>query len=319
MKALVTGGAGFLGSRVITALLEAHDAGHLAVEVDEVVSLDLAECPVDDPRVRSVVGDVGDPETLAQLVDAETSVIYHLAAVLSGGSEDDVDLALEVNVDATRNLLEAARAVGTAPRFVFTSSIAVFGGEMPDVVPETQGVQPESTYGATKGIGELLVNEYSRRGFVDARICRLPTISVRPGRPNTAVSSFASGIIREPLQGEEAVCPVPRDTRLWLSSPDTVVANLVHAARLNPEHLPAWRVLNLPGVTVTVAEMLDALEAVGGAEALARVSHEHDERISRIVRSWPGAFDVDRVLALGFRPDASFEDAVRQYHAEFVD
>ncbi|MDZ5077558.1 D-erythronate dehydrogenase [Nesterenkonia sp. HG001] len=318
MHVIVTGGAGFLGSRVITALLKSHDAGSLGFPMERITSLDLAESPVQDSRVVSVVGDVADPQTLSDVVEADTAAIYHLAAVLSGGSEDDFDLAHRVNVDATRHLLEAARALGTAPRFVFTSSIAVFGGPMPDVVPENQAVQPESTYGATKAIGELLVNEYSRRGFVDARICRLPTISVRPGRPNTAVSSFASGIIREPLQGEPSVCPVPRDTRLWLSSPDTVVANLVHAVRLDPAQLPGWRVLNLPGVTVTVAEMLESLERVGGAEALALVSHEQDEEISRIVRSWPGAFDVDRLLALGFRPDSSFEDAVKQYRDEFV-
>ncbi|GAB3185488.1 SDR family oxidoreductase [Nesterenkonia halophila] len=318
MKIIVTGGAGFVGSRVITQLLAAQDAGRLPWDVDAVVSLDLAESPVEDPRVESRVGDLGDAELLADVVDADTAAIYHLAAVLSGGSEDDFDLSHRVNVDGTRALLEAARSTGATPRFIFTSSIAVFGGELPEVLAEDQGVQPESTYGAFKAIGELLVNEYSRKGFVDARICRLPTISVRPGRPNSAVSSFASGIIREPLQGEDSVCPVPTDTRLWLSSPQTVVDNLVHAAVVDSAPLGSWRVLNLPGVTVTVEEMLEALRRVGGEEAVARVHHEPDERISRIIRSWPAAFDVDRVLALGFRPDGSFEEAVRQHHDEFV-
>lgn len=318
MNIVVTGGAGFLGSRVIRSLLQAQDAGRLPVPVDSVVSLDLAECPVEDPRVTSRVGDLGDPDVVAEAVDAETAGVFHLAAVLSGGSEEDFDLALRVNVHATERLLAAARATGARPRFVFTSSLAVFGSDVPDVVPETLATQPESTYGATKAIGELLVNEYSRKGYVDGRVCRLPTISVRPGRPNSAASSFASGIIREPLQGLQAVLPVPEETRMWLSSPDTAVENLVHAFAIEPKRLGGWRVLNLPGVSVTVGEMLDALEAVGGPEARERVVPRPDRRVMDIVCSWPGEFDVERTLSLGFRPDSSFEAAVRQFHHEFV-
>ncbi len=318
MKIIVTGGAGFLGSRVIAQLLAAQDAGSLPQEITEVVSLDLAETPVEDPRVSSVVGDIADPELLTRTVDSQTWAIYHMAAVLSGGSEEDFDLSHRVNVHATHQLLEAARATGNRPRFVFTSSIAVFGGEMPEVVPENLATQPDSTYGAFKAIGELLVNDYSRKGFVDARICRLPTISVRPGRPNSAASSFASGIIREPLQGEPSVCPVPLDTRMWLSSPDTVVENLVHALTVDGEDVGRWRVLNLPGLCVTVGEMLESLTAVGGQQARDLVTLEEDEKIKEIVLSWPGDFDVERVLSLGFRRDASFEDAVRQFHDQFV-
>ena len=265
MNIVVTGGAGFLGSRVIRSLLQAQDAGRLPVPVDSVVSLDLAPCPVEDPRVSSRVGDMADPAVLAEAITADTAGIFHLAAVLSGGAEQDFNLALRVNVDATERLLEAARGTGARPRFVFTSSLAVFGSAVPTVVPEDLATQPESTYGATKAIGELLVNEYSRKGYVDGRVCRLPTISVRPGKPNSAASSFASGIIREPLQGLQAELPVPEDTRMWLSSPDTAVQNLVHAFIVESERLGGWRVLNIPGVSVTVAEMLDALEAVGGA------------------------------------------------------
>ncbi|GAA1455133.1 D-erythronate dehydrogenase [Nesterenkonia lacusekhoensis] len=318
MKIIVTGGAGFLGSRVIGELLAAQDAGRLPEQITEVVSLDLAETPVRDPRVSSVVGDIADPELLRRTVDQDTWAIYHMAAVLSGGSEEDFDLSHRVNVEATHQLLEAARATGTCPRFLFTSSIAVFGGEMPEVVPENLATQPDSTYGAFKAIGELLVNDYSRKGFVDARICRLPTISVRPGRPNSAASSFASGIIREPLQGEASVCPVPLETRMWLSSPNTVVANLVHAVIIGGEQIGRWRVLNLPGLCVTVGEMLSSLTAVGGQQARDLVTHEEDERIKSIVLSWPGDFEVDRVLSLGFGRDESFTDAVRQFHAEFV-
>lgn len=318
MNIVVTGGAGFLGSRVITELLAAADAGKLPHPLTKVISLDLAACPIQDPRVVSLTGDLADPALLRQAVDADTAGICHLAAVLSGGSAEDFDLSHRVNVEATHRLLEAARAIGSRPTFVFTSSLAVFGGAMPEVVPGNLATQPESTYGAFKAMGELLVNEYSRKGWVDARIARLPTISVRPGRPNSAASSFASGIIREPLQGIPAVCPVPLDTRMWLSSPNTAVANLVHAYLVPTAELPAWRVLDIPGVSVTVGEMLHALETVGGAEARALVSEVPDESIMEIVCSWPGVFDIERTLALGFAPDHSFESAVRQFHAEFI-
>ncbi len=319
MNIVVTGGGGFLGSRTIQRLLERKDAGQGAVEFDEIVSLDLAECPVDDPRVRSVVGSIADPELLFSVITQDTVGVFHLAAVLSGGSEDDFDLAFDVNVDGTRAILEAARAAGTAPRFVFTSSLAVFGGEMPDTVAETHATMPESTYGAVKAVGELLVNEYSRKGFVDGRVCRLPTISVRPGRPNSAASSFASGIIREPLNGVPSEVPVPLETRMWLSSPDAAVSNLVHAFEIPAERIGSWRVLNIPGISVTVAEMLESLERVGGAEARALVSLGSDQRITDIVGSWPGAFEVDRLLELGFVRDETFDDMVSQYRDEFVD
>lgn len=318
MKIIVTGGGGFLGSRVIELLLNGKDAGTGTVSFDEIVSLDLAECPVDDARVTSVTGSIGDAELLRRLVTADTVGIFHLAAVLSGGSEEDFDLAMGVNVDGTRALLEAARSIGTAPRFVFTSSLAVFGGEMPDLVPENLATQPESTYGVVKSIGELLVNEYSRKGYIDGRVCRLPTISVRPGRPNSAASSFASSIIREPMNGTASVCPVPLDTRLWLSSPNAAVANLVHAFELDGEKLGGWRVLNVPGLTVTAAEMLGSLERVGGRQARELVEVEYDERIDAIVGSWPGAFDVERTRNLGFVSDSDFDSIVQQYKNDFI-
>lgn len=318
MNIVVTGGAGFLGSRVIAGLLQGKDAGTLSFDFDQIISLDLAGCPVSDSRVTSSVGDLTDPELIAKVVTQDTVGIYHLAAILSGGAETDFDAAWNVNVTATQHLLEAARQSESSPRFVFTSSLAVFGGDMPESVPENLGTQPQSTYGATKAVGELMVNEYSRKGYVDARICRLPTISVRPGKPNSAASSFASGIIREPLQGIDSVVPVPLDTRMWLSSPNTAVANLIHAITVAPADLGPWRVLNIPGVSVTVAEMLQALETVGGAEARQRVTYAEDQKIMDIVCSWPGAFDIDHTLALGFAPDSSFEDAVRQFRDEFV-
>jgi len=318
MKIIVTGGAGFLGSRVIRALLAARGQKAGLPAFDSILAVDLAPCPVEDERVASLTGDISDPAFARQVVGPDTVGIYHLAAVLSGQSEQDFDLSLRVNVGGTRALLEAARGTGACPRFVFASSLAVFGGEMPDVVPETMALMPASSYGAQKAIGELLVNDYSRKGFIDGRVCRLPTIVVRPGKPNSAASSFASGIIREPLSGVASNCPVPLETRMWLSSPDVVVANLVHALSVDGASIGAWRTLNLPGLCVTVAEMLASLERVGGAAPRALVTQQPEQRIIDIVCTWPGAFDVTRPLALGFTRDADFDAAVRQYKDEFV-
>ena len=318
MTIVITGGAGFLGTLLTQRILESDATAR-------VVSVDLAPSRVGDTRVRSVIGDLTDPAVVADAVGADTDGVFHLAAVLSGGSEDDFDLAMHVNVDGTRSLLEAARAAtsarvragGDAVRFVFTSSLAVFGGEMPQVVPETWATQPDSTYGALKAIGEQLVAEYSRKGFIDGRVCRLPTISVRPGAPNSAASSFASGIIREPLAGIPSSCPVPHGTRMWLSSPATAVTNLRHAMGLAREQVGRWPVLNVPGISVTVGEMLDALERVGGPEARALVTDEPDQRVMDIVCSWPGDFDVERLLGLGFVRDKTFDAVVEGYRAEF--
>lgn len=310
---VITGGAGFLGSRLTQALLDAQDEDRAPVSFDRVISVDLGPSPVQDPRVTSVVGDFTEGEVLAQAVTERTVAICHLAAVLSGGSAADFDLAHRVNVQGTTNLLEAARATGAAPLFVFTSSLAVFGGQLPEQMPEHWGAHPESTYGAFKAIGELLVSEYSRKGWIDGRVCRMPTISVRPGRPNTAASSFASGIIREPLQGMRAPLPVPQDTRLWLCSPRTAVSNLVHALAVPGEAVGAWRVINMPGISVTVAEMLDALEDVAGPEVRELVYEEPDPVAAQIVQSWPSDFEVSRALSLGFQPDRGFRAAVEEF------
>lgn len=313
MDIVITGGAGFLGTQLIKALLNLKDNGMTPLDFDGIVAVDLVASQVKDSRVRSMVGDISNPGFVESVITSDTAVIYHLAAVLSGGSAHNFDGAMSINVDATRLLLERAREVGARPRFIFTSSLAVFGGVLPDVVPSSWGTHPDSTYGTTKAIGELLVNEYTRKGYIDGLACRLPTISVRPGAPNSAASSFASGIIREPLAGIATTCPVPHSTLMWLSSPRTIISNLIHVLSVSAHRLPSWRVLNIPGISVTVGEMLNSLQLVAGEAARSLVTDEINPAVADIVCTWPGAFDVRQEMALGFTADSSFEDMIKQY------
>jgi D-erythronate 2-dehydrogenase len=310
MKVLVTGAAGFLGQRLIARLLS--NSGRLG-PASRIVAADLVPCPAGDSRVESRIGTIADPHFVDSIVDDDLEVVCHLAAVLSGQSEAEFDLGMRINVDGTRALLEACRRLPRPPRFVFSSTTAVFGGPLPKVVHEDMALLPQSSYGAEKAIAEHLVTEYSRRGFIDGIVCRVPTVAVRPGSPNRAVSSFVSGIIREPLSGIESVCPVPLDMRLWITSPDVVIENLAHAVHLPASALGGRRTVNLPGLSVSSAEMLDSLERLGGAEARARVRCEIDPHIARIVGTWPEALDVDRPQALGFSRDRDIDAVVRQY------
>ena len=309
MNILITGSAGFLGRRLMAALL----SGAAGLPLDRLTAADTVHTPTSDDRVGCRIGSITDEGFVESLVAPGVDVVFHLAAVLSGQAEAEFDRGMQVNVDATRRLLEACRRLPAPPRFVFSSTIAVFGGSLPLTVPEDLAARPESSYGAEKVIAEYLVTEYSRRAFVDGVVCRVPTVAVRPGVPNSAVSSFVSGIIREPLAGLESVCPVPLDTRLWIASPDVVTFNLLHSATLPASALEGGRTLNLPGLTVTPAEMLSSLERLGGTAARARVRPALDPLITRIVSSWPGAFDVDRLLALGFRADPDFDSILRQF------
>ncbi len=316
MQVLVTGGAGFLGRRLAARLLE---RGFLAgadgrqQPIERLVLLDVVAADgFADPRVQVIAGDITDPAVLAQAIGAETMAIFHLAAIVSGQAEADFDLGMRINLDGPRRLLDRCRAVGHRPRVVFTSSVAVYGGDLPAEVQDDTAVRPQSSYGAQKAIGELLLTDYSRKGFVDGRVLRLPTISVRPGRPNKAASSFASGIIREPLNGEAAVCPVPPATRLWLLSPRKAIEALIAGHDLSAEQLGDSRTINLPGVSVSAADMVAALARVAG-EAAARVRWEEDAAITRIVGSWPGAWNTSRAEALGLSGDQDFDAIVRAY------
>jgi D-erythronate 2-dehydrogenase len=302
VRILVLGAAGMIGRRLADRL---RAAGTLAGRKIERFVLVDAVAPTD------VIADIADPGVAARLAADRPDVIFHLAAVVSGEAEADFDKGYRVNVDGMRSLLEALRAEGDAPKLVFASSIAVFGPPLPEVIGDEHASTPATSYGTQKAIAELLLNDYSRRGFVNGIGIRLPTICVRPGRPNLAASGFFSSIIREPLNGEEAVLPVPETVRHWFASPRAAVGFLVHAAELDTTVLGTRRCLTMPGLSATVAEQIDALRRIGGEDAVRLIRRERDETIARIVQSWPGAFDARRARELGFRAEQSFDEIVR--------
>src|SRR5271167_3744137 len=309
MRVVITGGCGFLGRRVALRLLERHD-------VDELVLFDNAPSALplpDDRRLRLVTGDIADGETVRGVVAPGTSSVFHLAAVVSGEAEADTDLGYRVNLDGARAVLEACRALGTCPRLVFASSLAVYGGALPPAVGEDTPLTPQTSYGTQKAIGELLVNDYSRKGFVDSRALRLPTGVVRPGRPNRAASTFASSIIREPLSGQQAVCPVSPDTVMALASPRRIIDALLRAHDLPGDAFGASRSLQLPGFSVAVGEMAAAVRRAGGEAAYARIRWEPDPLIQSIVSGWPQALDTPRAAALGFTADAGIDEVVHAF------
>ncbi|MVW77314.1 D-erythronate dehydrogenase [Bordetella sp. 02P26C-1] len=312
MQIAITGGGGFLASMLVRRLLESGVAGK---PVTRIVTIDLVPCPVQDPRVESIVSDVADPNTLARAITTDTHAIVHLAAVVSGQAEADFDLGMRVNIDATRALLEHARALGTKPRFVFTSSVAAFGGTLPERVQDDTRTLPQSSYGVQKVIGELLVGDYTRKGYIDGITLRVPTISVRPGAPNKAASSFASGIIREPLAGVEAVCPVSPELRMWLQSPDRAIDNLAHALEVDGALLGNDRTVNLPGLSVSVGSMIEALRTAAGDAVTKLIRYEPDPAVERIVASWPNDFETVRARALGFVADEDYVSVVRAHMA----
>jgi nucleoside-diphosphate-sugar epimerase len=320
MDVLITGGAGLLGARLAKRLLEKGtlaDAQGKQTPITRIVLLDAVPAKgFADPRVKLVTGDISDEKTVEATLTPATQSVFHLAAIVSGQAEADFELGMRINFDATRLILERARKNGNRPRVVFTSSVAVFGGDLPAKVTDAQALTPQSSYGAQKAMGELLVNDYSRKGFIDGRALRMPTVCVRPGAPNKAASSFASGIIREPLNGVEAVCPVPAQTPVWLLSPYYAIESLIHGHDIDGGLFGSNRALSLPGLATTVSEMVAALERVAGREAVKRIRWEQDPAIVRIVNTWPGNFATIRADAMGFRHDASFDDIVRSYISE---
>ena len=311
MKIVITGGCGFLGRRLALLLL---DKGSRLGPIDEMVLFDNAPSALplpDDKRVSVVTGDIADRATVAKLIAPGTDAVFHLAAIVSGQAEADTDLGYRVNLDGTRAVLDACRALGSKPKLIFASSLAVYGGALPPAVGDDTALTPQSSYGTQKAIGELMVNDYSRKGFVDGRALRLPTVVVRPGLPNRAASTFASSMIREPLTGKDAVCPVSPDTVMALASPRRVVASLAHALDIPGDALGQNRTLQLPGYSVSVGEMAEALRRAGGSTAYSRLSWQPDATIQAIVGSWPRELHAPRAEALGFQPDSGIDEAVQ--------
>ncbi|MES1226987.1 MAG: D-erythronate dehydrogenase, partial [Bacteroidota bacterium] len=285
MQIIITGGAGFLGQGLAKALLNS------AIVFDEILLVDIVAPPNpgNDKRITCQQADLSEDGEVKKIISSKTGIVFHLAAVVSSHAEKDFDLGWKVNLDITRQLLEACRHSNPDIRFVFASSCAVFGGKLPDKVSESTVVTPQSSYGTQKAIGELLVNDYTRKEFVDGRVLRLPTICVRPGRPNLAASSFVSSIIREPINGDEAICPVSIDLPILLASPDTTIQNIMIAATIDGAVFGNLRTVNLPGITVTVKEMLESLERITSKATVERVQFKPDPAINDIVITWPYA------------------------------
>ena len=299
-----------VGRKLVERL--AHDGSVGGAPISRLTLVDLVEPP---PLGDRVVADLSEPGVAADLVEDRPDLIVHLAAVVSGEAEADLDKGYRVNLDGTRSLFDAVRSAGgeLRPRVVFSSSIAVFGAPFPETIGDDHRVRPLTSYGTQKAIGELLLSDYSRRGLLDGIAVRLPTICIRPGPPNRAASGFFSGIIREPLNGQEAVLPVPDDVRHWFASPRSAVGFLLHAASLDGGLLGSDRCLTMPGVSATVAEQIDALRRIAGDGAVRLIRLEPDETITRIVTGWPGRFDPRRALELGFQAEADFDEIIRVY------
>lgn len=313
MKILITGGGGFLGFRLARKLLEGGQLGGKAISSLTLLDGAFPASLPQDKRLNVMQGDVSDEQTLARACPPDTDAVFHLAAVVSGAAEADFDLGMRVNLLGTERLLARMRQCAKPPRLVFTSSVAAFGGTLPAVLDDSTIANPQTSYGTQKVMGEYLVSDYSRKGYLDGRSLRLPTIVVRAGRPNAAASSFASGILREPLNGEVSECPVAPDTGVWLLSPRRVVDAFIHAWELAPEAWGTQRWLNLPGITASVAEMIAALKRVAGAKVAERVVYKADARIQAIVKTWPANFRTPRALEMGFKADPDVDTVIRDY------
>jgi nucleoside-diphosphate-sugar epimerase len=320
MRIVITGGAGFLGRRLAREILAREyltDATGARKPMTELVLLDVvAPSDMGDPRVRTVAGDLADPAVVERAVTRDTGSVFHLAAVVSGEAEADFDNGMRVNLDATRLLLERCRRLAAPPKFVFASSLAVYGGPLPDPVPDDAPLTPQASYGAQKVMAEYLVYDMTRKGFIDGRSLRLPTVTVRPGKPNRAASSFASGIIREPLAGVDAICPVARATKVWVTSPRTVIGNFIVGHEAPAAAFAHTRSVNVPGMAVTVTGMVDALRRVAGDAVADRVKWQYDAAIDRIVSTWPTNFAPRLAPSLGMKADTDFDSIIRAYIAE---
>jgi nucleoside-diphosphate-sugar epimerase len=318
MHVLIIGGAGMIGRKLAERLSAEGKVG--SQEVSTLTLVDVVP-PVKPAgfkgEAKLLTADLSAPGEAEKLIASRPDMIFHLAAVVSGEAEADFEKGYRINLDGTRFLFEAVRKEGLKqpynPRLVFTSSIAVFGAPFPEKIGDEYFLTPLTSYGTQKAIGELLLSDYSRRGFFQGIGIRLPTICIRPGAPNKAASGFFSNILREPLAGQEAVLPVPEDVRHWFASPRAAIGFMMHAATMDLTKLGARRNLNMPGLSATVGEELAALKKAGGDKALKLVRRESDPTIMRIVEGWPSNFDARRAVEVGFRADADFDTIVRAH------
>lgn len=319
MHILIIGGAGMVGVKLAQRLVAEGQLGGRTISALTLLDVVVPNAPANAGfPVVTLQGDLSMPGEAERLIASKPDVIFHLAAIVSGEAEADFDKGYRINLDGTRYLFDAIRAIGGGyrPRVVFTSSIAVFGAPFPDAIPDDYFTTPLTSYGTQKAIGELLLSDYSRRGIFDGIAIRLPTICVRPGKPNKAASGFFSNIIREPLNGQEAVLPVSEDVCHWHASPRSAVGFLVHAATIDLDIVGPRRAITMPGLAATVGEQIEALRKVAGDAVVARIRREPDETIIRIVAGWPRKFDAARAVQLGFKAEATFEEIIRVHIAD---
>ncbi len=314
MKIAITGAAGLIGRKLTERLVA--DGALNGEAISDVLLMDVIEPEAPAGAgfaVETQAVDISAPGTYERLAALKPDVIFHLAAIVSGEAELDFDKGYRINLDGTRALYDTVREGGFTPRLVFTSSIAVFGAPFPDAIYDEFHTTPLTSYGAQKAMGELMLADYSRKGFFEGIGIRLPTIVVRPGKPNKAASGFFSGILREPLTGQRATCPVSPDVMHWMASPRSAVGFLIHAAGLDVETVGPRRNLTMPGIAVTVGEMVEALERVAGSEPVKLIDWELDDFIVKIVAGWPRNFDASRATGLGFTCEADMDSIIRVF------
>ena len=314
MRVLILGGAGMIGRKLAARLAADGTLGGNAIE--HLTRYDIVPAGAPDGTRFPVHVETGDLPAMGEMdrmMAGRPDVVFHLAAIVSGQAEQEFDLGYRINLDGTRAVLVAARAAGHCPRVVFASSLAVFGAPLPEPIPDDLATAPLTSYGAQKAMGELLVSDYTRKGFVDGLALRLPTICVRPGKPNAAASGFFSSIIREPLAGQEAVLPVSEDVKHWHASPRAAVGFLVHAATLDGDAVGPRRAFTLPGVAVTVGGQIEALRRIAGDKVAARIRRAPDPFVQKIIDGWPRSFDTRRARDFGFRAEDSFDDIIRAH------
>jgi nucleoside-diphosphate-sugar epimerase len=313
MKLLLLGAAGMIGQKLYHRL--AADGSVAGQPISQFILADVIAPPVAGALTKAVTADLTIPGAAEALIAEKPDLIFHLAGIVSGEAEKNFKKGYSVNLDGSRALFEAIRreheASGYHPKLIFTSSVAVFGAPLPPIIDDDFVAAPLTSYGTQKAVTELLLSDYTRRGFFDGIAIRLPTICIRPGAPNAAASGFFSNILREPLIGQPAILPVPDTIRHWFASPRAAIQYLIHAANLDFSRLGPRRALNLPGLSATIAEAIEALRAIAGDQAVALIRREPDETITRMISAWAENFDASRALGLGFEGEASFEQIVR--------